>query len=253
MNYNTGMLSLLWVSVLGWISAAVVNYLADVLPRTRTFSQPACENCGEQKSWITIFWPDRCDQCGRGGTARTWIVFFTGLVVSHILWQYPPDRLGYYLGLLWMTYFGLVAVIDIEHRLILHPVSLVGGAMALIQGMILHGWERTLKGGVLGFLIMLAFYFFGIWFVRIISRHRGEESDEVGLGFGDVNLAGVMGLLLGWPGVLAGLMIAILLGGAASGIYMLGKLLGKRYTPFDSLPYGPFLLLSVVYLLYIAG
>jgi len=33
------------------------------------------------------------------------------------------------------------------------------------------------------------------------------ETDEVALGFGDVNLAGIMGLLLGWPGITAGLVI----------------------------------------------
>lgn len=246
------MLPLLWVTILGWASGAVVNYLADVLPRTRTFSTPLCGRCGSEKSWISLLWPTKCDQCQKRGTIRTWVVFAAGLAASYVLWFFPPDRLGYFLGLLWMVYFGLVVVIDLEHRLILHPVSLVGGVLAFPQGILLHGVGKTILGGFAGFLIMLIFYFLGILFVKQLSRIRGEESDQIALGFGDVNLAGVIGLLLGWPGVIAGLIIAILIGGLVSGLYLLVKVLKKQYTAFEALPYGPFLVLSAVYLLYIA-
>lgn len=246
------MLPLLWVTILGWVSGAVVNYLADVLPRTRTFSTPRCGRCGSEKSWIALLWPTKCEQCQKRGTLRTWVTFIAGLMASYILWFFPPDRLGYYLGLMWLVYFGLVVVIDLERRLILHPVSLVGGLMALVQGIFLHGFLRTLMGGGFGFLIMLVFYFLGVLFIKQFARIRGEESDQIALGFGDVNLAGVIGLLLGWPGVVAGLIIAILLGGVVSGLYLLVKLINKQYTAFEALPYGPFLVLSAVYLLYIA-
>ncbi len=246
------MLPLLWVTILGWISGAVVNYLADVLPRTRTFSIPLCGRCGSEKSWISLLWLTKCSQCQKRGTIRTWVVFAAGLAASYVLWFFPPDRLGYYLGLLWMVYFGLVVVIDLERRLILHPVSLTGGVLAFTQGIFLHGVGKTILGGLAGFLIMLIFYFLGILFVKQFSRIRGEESDQIALGFGDVNLAGVIGLLLGWPGVIAGLIIAILIGGLVSGLYLLVKVLKKRYTAFEALPYGPFLVFSAVYLLYIA-
>jgi leader peptidase (prepilin peptidase)/N-methyltransferase len=180
------------------------------------------------------------------------VTLITGVATSNILWFLPPERLGYYLGLVWLVYFGLVVVIDLERRLILHPVNLVGGAMACIQGVFLHGLGKTILGGGFGFLVMLIFYFLGMLFVKHFSRVRGEESDQVALGFGDVNLAGVIGLLLGWPGVVAGLILAILLGGLVSGIYLLGKLIKGQYTAFEALPYGPFLVLSAVYLLYIA-
>ncbi|MGM0373095.1 MAG: prepilin peptidase [Chloroflexota bacterium] len=245
------MLPLLWVTILGWSSGAIVNYLADVLPRTRTFSSPVCGRCGSEKSWVSLFWPTKCDQCQRRGTIRTWGVFVAGVGASFVLWFFPPDRLGYYLGLMWLVYFGLVVVIDLEWRLILHPVSLVGGVMALVQGIFLHGWGKTLLGGGFGFLVMLVFYLLGMLFIKGFSRIRGEESDQVALGFGDVNLAGVIGLLLGWPGVVAGLIIAILLGGIVSGLYLLVKIINGQYTAFEALPYGPFLVLSAVYLLYI--
>jgi len=83
-----------------------------------------------------------------------------------------------------------------------------------------------------------------------LSRKRGEDIDEVALGFGDVNLAGVIGLLLGWPGVIAGVFLAIIIGGAISGLFLLLQLFRKRYEAFQALPYGPFLVISVVLLLY---
>lgn len=151
-----------------------------------------------------------------------------------------------------MVYFGLVVVIDLEHRLILHPVSLVGAVLALLHGWLLHGVFRTLIGGVFGFSVMLGFYYLGALFIRVISRMRGETTDEIALGFGDVNLAGVIGLLLGWPGITLGLVVAILMGGLVSALYLGLRLVTKRYQAFEALPYGPFLALSALYLLYVA-
>jgi leader peptidase (prepilin peptidase)/N-methyltransferase len=86
-----------------------------------------------------------------------------------------------------------------------------------------------------------------------MSRIRNQEIDEIALGFGDVNLSGVIGLLLGWPGVLAGLVGAIILGGVVSGLYLAWQAVNKRYEAFSALPYGPFLALSALFLLFIAG
>ena len=160
--------------------------------------------------------------------------------------------MGFYGGVLWLTFFGLVAVIDLEHRLILHLVSLVGGLMAVIFGSFYHGLLDTVLGGAAGFGGMLILYFFGGLFTRQLSRIRGEEIEEVALGFGDVNLAGIIGLLLGWPGVIAGLILGILIGGLGSGIFLIIKATTGSYRAFQALPYGPFLILGVVYLFYLA-
>jgi prepilin signal peptidase PulO-like enzyme (type II secretory pathway) len=151
-----------------------------------------------------------------------------------------------------MTYFGVVVVIDLEHRLIMHPVSLAGAAIGCIFGIINHGLVNTVVGGAAGFGIMLLFYLLGVLFVRIASRSSGEEITEVALGFGDVNLAGVLGLLLGWPGVIGGIVLAIFLGGIVSGIFLVVQKVRKRYQAFQALPYGPFLVLSTVILFYLS-
>ncbi|MCD6425647.1 MAG: prepilin peptidase, partial [Anaerolineales bacterium] len=112
-----------------------------------------------------------------------------------------------------------------------------------------HGVFYTLLGGAAGFGTMLILYLLGNLFIKFLSKTRGEEIDEVALGFGDVNLAGVIGLLLGWPGVVGGLFLAIILGGVVSGIFLMIQFIRKRYKALQALPYGPFLVLSTIILL----
>ena len=114
-----------------------------------------------------------------------------------------------------------VVVIDLEHRLILHPVSIAGAVLAAIFGVWKHGWVETLIGGAAGFGMMWLLYLFGELFAKWMARRRGGLANEVALGFGDVNLAGVLGLLLGWPGIVLGLFLTILLGGVVSLLYIL--------------------------------
>jgi len=243
------MFSFLWPLILGWISGGLVNYLADVLPRTRKLSPPRCAICGERSTWVSLILPAPCQQCAQPPPIRNWIVQPGLAGVSLLLWWFPLQGLGYYGSLLWAVYFSLVMVIDIEHKLILHLISILGGILGAGTGIFLHGVWNTLLGGAAGFGIMLLFYVLGDLFVRFLSRTRGEAIEETALGFGDVNLSGVIGLLLGWPGVLAGILLAILLGGLVSGLYLLSRLAARQYTAFQALPYGPFLIISAAGLL----
>ncbi len=235
--------------IMGWIGSLLVNYLADVLPTSRKISSPYCKCCDHELSWKYYVLLSACEHCGEKPSKRHLIMFVLGPVLAGLLYFFPLGNLGNFGGLLWLIYFELIVVIDLEHRLILHPVSLVGAVLGLVFGIFTHGVWNTLIGGAAGFGIMLTFYFLGELFVRILSKSRGENIDEVALGFGDVNLSGVIGLLLGWPGVVGGIFLAILLGGIVSGVFLLIQMARKKYQAFYALPYGPFLVLSVLALL----
>ncbi len=166
------------------------------------------------------------------------------------MWSSPPESLGYWVGITLLLYFGVVVVIDLEHRLILHPVSWAGVFLGLAVGIWLHDLRSTLIGGVVGFGLMFALHLFGNLFARVMTRIRGQKIDEVALGFGDVNLSGVLGLLLGWPGIVGGLVLAILFGGAVSLFYLLVMFVLRKYQAFTAIPYGPFLITSAILLLY---
>ncbi|MCJ7716905.1 MAG: A24 family peptidase [Anaerolineales bacterium] len=239
--------------VLGWIGASLVNYLADVLPTERKITVSRCKECDEPKSWKSLLIANPCEKCGKKPSLRHLAVIILIPILTGLLFLFPLENLDNYSAIVWLLYFSLVTVIDLEYRLILHPVSIAGAMIGLIYGILLHGLLNTVIGGAAGFGIMLIFYFLGDLFVRILSKSRGEDIEEVALGFGDVNLAGVIGLLLGWPGIVGGIFLAILIGGVVSGVFLILQLFRKKYTAYQALPYGPFLVLSTIALLYISS
>jgi leader peptidase (prepilin peptidase)/N-methyltransferase len=239
--------------LVGWISGAVINYLSDTLPATRRLSRPFCLVCGTKIGLSNYFiWPRRCNECGEPRPGRVWMVELILIFSSIWLWKNSPADLGFWTGIVLLAYFILVTVIDLEHRLILHITSLAGLLFGLWVGIRLHGFVPTFVGGVAGFVLMLALYYSGFLYLRISRKLRGTDPGETeALGFGDVNLSGVIGLLLGWPGILLGLILAILLAGFVSLFYLLYLLASRRYHPNSALPYGPFLAISAVILLYL--
>ena len=181
-----------------------------------------------------------------------WVVEGLAVVGAVWFWSSPEvvRQLGPVAGAVVLVYFAVVVVIDVEHRLILHPVSRFGAVMAALIGVALYGVWPALIGGVVGYGVMLGLYYFGHLFVRLVSKIQGKPLDEVALGFGDVNLSGVLGLLLGWPNVLVGLFLSILLAGFASLVLVLVRLAARRFRAFIAIPYGPFLIGGAVMLLY---
>lgn len=134
------------------------------------------------------------------------------------------------------AYFAVITVvltvIDVRtHRLpnrIVLPSYLVASGCFVIAGIAGGSWERFVwalagMGGL--FLFYLA--------VRALSRS--------GIGGGDVKLAGLVGLHLGWLGLsalLVGAIAAFLLGG----IYAAVLLISRRATRSTRIPFGPYML-----------
>jgi leader peptidase (prepilin peptidase)/N-methyltransferase len=192
-----------------------------------------------------LIWPRRCLHCSHSRGRRAWVVEISAILITLWLWINPPARLGFIPGLILLAYFGVVVIVDIEYRLILHPVSLVGALLAFGIGARLHGIIPTLLGGVAGFGLMWLFYFLGLQFTNLIYRLQGKPIEE-GLGFGDVNLSGVLGLLFGWPALFLGVFIGAVIGL----IYIALMALTRRFKAYATMPYGPFLVASAVILLY---
>lgn len=238
------------VVLLGICAGLLVNYLSDVLPLTRRLSPPLCVHCNKTVPLARFVRYQHCLQCGASRTIRCLVV--QSAYPAAFLWFLfmPPVRLGFWIAAGLLIYLGVVVVIDLEHRVVLHPVSLAGAFFGLAIGWKLRGLQPTLLGGMAGFVIMLGLYAAGEGFARFLAWMRKQKIDEVALGFGDVNLSGVLGLLLGWPGITAGLFLAIVLGGLISFGYILVAKVRRRYQMFTAIPYAPFLILGAVILLY---
>jgi leader peptidase (prepilin peptidase) / N-methyltransferase len=244
-------MEIILVIIVAWLLALGINYLSDVLPASRSFSEPVCTQCGGKIPARRYLLFQTCETCGSARSWRTWVVQLGFVAATIVMWFYPPGRLGFVIGTGLLAFFLVIAVIDLEHRLILHPVSYFGAAVGLLIGIWQKGLVITLLGGAAGFGIMFGLFFLGGYFGRWMARRRNQEEVEEALGYGDVNLSGILGLMLGWPEIIGCLIIAILLGGIVSGGLILGMTLMKKYRPLVAIPYAPFLLLAAIVFLYI--
>jgi leader peptidase (prepilin peptidase) / N-methyltransferase len=238
-------------AILGWILAVILNYLSDCLPYKRKLVPPFCQACGAIYSIINyLFSPRKCEVCGTYRRKRTWLFEIIFPFVNIWLWNNYPEAIGLVLSTLLLSYFSIIIIIDIEHHLILHITSIFGLILGILIGIKIHNVIPTITGGITGFLLMLFLFFFGRLFSKISSNIRKQVIDADALGFGDVILGGIIGLILGYPGIVIGLFLAILLGGLVSLVYLLLLIIIKKYHPNSALPYGPFLVISAFLLLF---
>ncbi len=238
---------------MGFAAGAVINALADSLPFARRVTRPACPACGAPRPWRAwsaivgaLTGSGRCAYCARPRPARALVVEVAAAAGAVWLWQRGPTAAAFGQGFVVATILLLIGIIDLEHRLILHAVSLpaavlVGAIHALDPA---RGLAKTLLGGAAGFLLVFGLYLLGGLFARGVARMRRRPLEDVAFGFGDVTLATVIGLAVGWPGVVVALFLGVLAAGLFSLGYVFWMLLRRRYSAFTPIPYGPFLILG---------
>jgi leader peptidase (prepilin peptidase)/N-methyltransferase len=245
--------------VVGWLAGVGVNWLSDCLPSERRLSPSLCRYCTAPRSvrdtsgiLAKILRRSECPYCGRVRGWRPVAVELAGAggLVAILFWA--SSSLEFFATSTIYFILLLILVIDIEHRLILHVVTIPAMAAAFILSSLDPGigYKRSLIGGLAGFLFFILLYMLGGLFSWWIARRRGEALSEVAFGFGDVTLATLIGLMIGFPGVIEALLRGILLAGAFSIIYMVVLAARRRYSAFEAIPYGPFLILGCLYVVF---
>jgi prepilin signal peptidase PulO-like enzyme (type II secretory pathway) len=148
-----------------------------------------------------------------------------------VLYTIDPSAAFIWPTFLLSMYFLLVIVIDYEHRLILFIVTIPAAIILAVLGSLdpSRGPEKTLLGGLVGFLAVFGLYLFGGLFARLVWRLRNQPIEEVAFGFGDVMLAGVIGFAVGYPGIILALILGVLAGGIFSLGFILVMVLRRKY------------------------
>ncbi len=247
---------LLIAVVLGYLLGVAVNVASSSLPATRNIQTPHCYACGAPRHWAAwsglgawLAGRRRCEYCGTSILIREILVEIIMLTTAVVLFLSTGTPYRSLLDLIAVAIFMLIMIIDLENRLILHIVSIPAALYFALVGSLdpSLGPSRTIVGGLIGFVFFFLLYVLGAFFARWMGRRRGEEIDEVAFGFGDVMLALVIGLAVGFPGVIGALLRGILLAGVFSFVYMLVMAAMKRYEAFTPIPYGPFLILGALW------
>ncbi len=236
---------------------------------TRTRSH--CPHCGQILSWWELvpivsflFLRRRCWHCRKLlswqyplvelGTGILFIIFFWWLGGSLINWWLAGPKIFIWSIFELAYWFFMVSVLlvifvyDLKHYLIPDSLIGLGSAAALFFSLAkvfyfggdslfldfipleLNAWQPFL-GNLLAALG--AGGFFGL--IVLITRGRG-------MGRGDIKLAFLMGLILGWPKILVALFLAFL-GGATLGLILVA--LGRKNLK-SALPFGPFLVSGTI-------
>jgi len=253
--------------ILGWVAGYFVNYASDVLPFIRRFSQPTCPHCQTPYSWADYLTLRPCRSCGKRRSLRTWLVQILAVAAFLYFWLIPSKVLGFWLGAIVLIYFGVITVIDLEHRLILHPTSIFGAVLGLTVGIYIHtkavgllgGVSKTLLGGLIGFGVMFLLYQVGAFFARLRAKKlqaAGQADDEEeALGGGDLYLLGVLGLLVGSNAIWGVLLVGAVLGGLVAILLIIALLIRRRYVSdalMTFIPYGPYFIIVAFYVLFLS-
>ena len=132
----------------------------------------------------------------------------------------------------------LTAIIDIRIRLV--PNELV--VLLLVLGASFQAVQFGLTGFLTSLLCMLIMMVLFTTVAGLIGFSK--------VGAGDVKLAGTMGISLGYPGVIAGLIVM----GAGFAIFALVGMTAKKLTMKTMVPFAPFMMTGLIFaLMYIAS
>jgi leader peptidase (prepilin peptidase)/N-methyltransferase len=238
-------MELILFALLGWLVGALVNRAADNLPVHHSLlDAPHCPYCntprhGRDQSAVLSFVLSRgrCPNCDAPISLRAPLVEIVSALAFAFLWTRYGATVQLVLTAFYTGVFLLVLVTDFEHRLIFNIVILPATLIALLASPLSQvGWQRSLLGGGVAYVFVFAIYIAA----PIFSRLRGHTV-AVPFGFGDVKLAGFMGIVTGFPAVVYALVLAILLGGVGAILILAYQfIVTRRIDLGTAMPYGPY-------------
>jgi leader peptidase (prepilin peptidase) / N-methyltransferase len=139
-----------------------------------------------------------------------------------------------FLGIIFIIIFAVIAIIFslIDWRIRIIPNELV--LISIVLGLLYQLLENGLKSLGLALICMVGLLAVFI----IIGLIAGLDK----IGAGDVKLIAVMGLVLGYPSIFAGLLVMSI----ALLIYIFGGMLAGKLTHVSMFPYAPFMMLGMI-------
>lgn len=220
----------------GLAVGSFLNVCIDRLPAGRSIAYPpsrcdACQHPLAPKDLIPVIsylWlRGRCRYC-RASIPRQqlWVEIGSGLLFVFLYGHYGLTvRMA--VTAFYSSIFIVLMLIDLEHKIIPNKIVYpAAGAALVIDAFLPPGITMGIIGGAAGFTLLL---------VPALINPRG-------MGFGDVKMAGLIGLVTGFPLVAVALAMGIILGGLAAAMLLLLKIKTRK----EAIPFGPFLSLATI-------
>lgn len=241
--------TVVFAGVLGLVIGSFLNVVAVRVPAgTSLVRDSRCPHCDTAiKPWHNIpvlGWfvlRGRCAACGEAISPRYPIVeAITGVFFALVAWLILatstaplPATIAVLVAFLYFAAISVVlTLIDLDtHRLpnvIVLPSYAVGGALLVVACILGADWSQLVVAAA-GMAILYVFYFT----IRVIRPD--------GMGGGDVKLAGLVGMYLGWLGwgaLAVGAFAAFVLGG----LFGLALIALRRAGRRSAIPFGPWML-----------
>ena len=232
-----GLIGLAVGSFLNVVIARVPERQSVVRPRSRC---PRCDAPLSSRdnvpvvSWLLL--RGRCRSCRGDISLRYPVVEVStaALFVAAAVRLGPDPALPAFL----VVFAALLAIsaVDLERFIvpnrILYPALFLAAPLLVVAAALDRDWS-SLLGAALGGALAWALLF---------AIHMASPR---GMGFGDVRLAGLVGMLLGWLGI-GHVLLALFLGFLSAAVVGVGLVALRLRTRKDKVPFGPFLALGAV-------
>ena len=235
--------SLIVAALFGLAVGSFLNVVIYRLPRGESLFFPGshCPHCGHSLGALDniplVAWlaqRGKCRYCGAPVSARYPLVEMLG----GALFALAVAQYGVTLTALATCVFGalliVIAFIDLDHLLVLDGTTIAGALIGLAYALATHRLTAALEGGAIGVAIFGAIYVL---------------TGRMGMGLGDVKLAGMLGIYLGYPGIVIAAIASFVIGA----ILAVPVLVAGRRARRDALPFGPFLVTAALLAMFAPG
>jgi prepilin signal peptidase PulO-like enzyme (type II secretory pathway) len=244
------------IFLLGLVVGSFLNCIIYRLETSQSFlrGRSFCPHCRHILSWqdliplLSFFiLKGKCRYCRKPISFQYPLVeLATGLIFLLIFHFQLISTLSQFITTLYLfiisSFLIIIFVYDLKHYIILdkviYPAIGIAALYRLLEVLNLGYWNLfenwKFEIGNLPLLInpIASAFFASLFFLLIVMVSRGAW-----MGVGDIKLAFLMGLVLGWPNILTALFSAFLIG-AIIGIVLI--ILGEKSLKSE-VPFGPFL------------
>ena len=223
------------VLLFGLTAGSFLNCVVYRLENNRSFlaGRSFCPRCKHVLAWYDLMpvlsfllLGGKCRHCQKKISFQYPLVEIAVALLFLAIFYYRLPVFSYFLSLFLIVIF----IYDLKHYLILDKVIYPAIGLTLIYDLLrfdlFTNWNLLISAiGASGF------------FLLIVLASRGKW-----MGVGDIKLAFLMGLILGWPNILVALFFAFL-SGATIGV---GLVLARRKSFKSEVPFGPFLVAGTI-------